>query len=147
MLVTARGVSLASAPAVSAVLFTLRRLASDHEPDRCDPGADHVPSTAATLGELDGLTPQQLIVLRLIGEGLSTDQIAAKLYRTPKTIEWHRMSLGRKLGVRSRAELVLIAVRTGLVSPDEIVLHRDHPDDQDEIHAPAPEPDEPPDRL
>ncbi len=147
MLVTARGVSLACVPAVSAVLFTLRRLASDHEPDRCDPGADHVPSTAATLGELDGLTPQQLIVLRLIGEGLSTDQIASRLFRTPKTIEWHRMSLGRKLGVRSRAELVLIAVRTGLVSPDEIVLHRDHPDDPGEINSPAPDPDEPPNRL
>lgn len=153
MLVTVRGVTLADAPGVSAVLFTLRRLASDHEPDRCDPGADHVPSTSATLGELDGLTPQQLVVLRLIGEGLSTDQIAARLYRTPKTIEWHRMSLGRKLGVRSRAELVLIAVRNGLVSPDEIVLHREPPEDRldqahpDQRHDHGPEPDEPPERL
>ena len=70
-------------------------------------------------GRLEGLSAQQIAVLRMIGEGLSTTEISERLFRSPKTIEWHRMSLGRKLGVKTRVELVRIAIQAGLVNPGE----------------------------
>ena len=62
-------------------------------------------------------------MLALIGRGYSIPQIAEKLFRSQKTIETHRQSLGRKLGVGNRVELARIAIQTGLsplegVQPD-----------------------------
>lgn len=69
-------------------------------------------------GNLSNLTQRELDILKLIGEGLSTAAIAAQLERSVKTIEWHRVSLGNKLGVRNRVELARIAINAGLVSAD-----------------------------
>ena len=55
-------------------------------------------------------------ILRLIGEGLSTSEIAENLHRSVKTVEWHRVSLGNKLGVTNRVELARIAISAGLVT-------------------------------
>ena len=65
---------------------------------------------------LQNLSGTERDVLRLIGLGLSTDDIASVLQRSRKTIEWHRSSLGKKLGVANRVELAMIAVRAGLCS-------------------------------
>lgn len=65
---------------------------------------------------LRSLSPTEIDVLRLIGLGLSTEDIAQALHRSRKTVEWHRSSLGRKLGVLNRVELAMIAVRAGLCS-------------------------------
>jgi DNA-binding NarL/FixJ family response regulator len=59
--------------------------------------------------------------LKLIGIGLSTADIARRLERSVKTVEWHRVSLGEKLGVTNRVELARIAIAAGLVSLDEPV--------------------------
>lgn len=53
-------------------------------------------------------------MLALIGQGYSIPQIAEKLFRSQKTIETHRQSLGRKLGASNRVELARIAIQTGL---------------------------------
>lgn len=66
--------------------------------------------------KLDSLTPREREVLKMIGEGLSTQQIAGRLFRTVKTVEAHRASLGRKLGVSNRVQLAHIAIQAGLVS-------------------------------
>jgi len=66
------------------------------------------------LGPLSALTPREMDVLRLVGEGLSTADIAHRLHRSVKTVEWHRVSLGNKLGVSNRVELARIAIRAGL---------------------------------
>jgi DNA-binding CsgD family transcriptional regulator len=58
-------------------------------------------------------------ILKLIGIGLSTADIAKRLGRSVKTVEWHRVSLGDKLGVTNRVELARIAIAAGLVSLDE----------------------------
>jgi len=63
---------------------------------------------------LDNLTNREREVLGLIGQGLSLAEIADKLYRSQKTIQTHRLSLGRKLGVNNRVELARIAIATGL---------------------------------
>lgn len=62
------------------------------------------------------LSPTEIDVLRLIGLGLSTEDLARVLHRSRKTIEWHRSSLGRKLGMVNRVELAMLAVRAGLCS-------------------------------
>lgn len=63
---------------------------------------------------LDTLTARERDVLRLIGYGLSTADIARVLHRSVKTIEWHRVALGSKLGVTNRVELARIAIRAGV---------------------------------
>jgi DNA-binding NarL/FixJ family response regulator len=54
----------------------------------------------------DRLTPQELQVAQLITEGATNREAAAALFVTPKTIETHLNHVYRKLGVRSRVELV-----------------------------------------
>jgi DNA-binding CsgD family transcriptional regulator len=70
-------------------------------------------------GALGSLTARELEILKLIGVGLSTADIAKKLGRSVKTVEWHRVSLGDKLGVTNRVELARIAIAAGLVGLDE----------------------------
>jgi len=66
------------------------------------------------MGPLDTLTPRELEVLGMIGEGLSTSQMAERLGRSTKTVEGHRISLGAKLNVTNRVELARVAIRAGL---------------------------------
>lgn len=67
------------------------------------------------LGVLGSLTAKELEILMLMGQGLSTPRIAERLSRSIKTIEWHRVSLGEKLGAVNRVELARIAIDAGLV--------------------------------
>lgn len=68
-----------------------------------------------TSGKLDKLTEREKETTRLIAECKSTKQVAAHLGVSIKTTETHRANIFAKLQVRSVAELVLYAVRTGLV--------------------------------
>lgn len=63
---------------------------------------------------LDSLTPREAEVLRLIGKGLSRQEIADELSRSPKTIDGHQDHIMRKLGIDSRAKLMRFAIREGL---------------------------------
>jgi DNA-binding CsgD family transcriptional regulator len=54
------------------------------------------------------LTPQELHIAELVGEGRTNKEIAARLYLSPKTIEYHLANAYRKLDVHSRAELTRI---------------------------------------
>ena len=58
-----------------------------------------------------GVTARELEVLRLLGEGLSNKDIAARLYLSPRTVERHVASLTAKAGVSRRSELVAFAAR------------------------------------
>jgi two-component system response regulator NreC len=60
------------------------------------------------------LSDREREVLKLVAEGLSSKQVAARLFVTTKTIEWHRKSIMDKLHVRSIAELTKYAIRQGL---------------------------------
>ncbi len=73
-----------------------------------------VESQYVDLGELDVLSRRELEVLALLGQGLSIAEIARVLFRSPKTIEKHRASISRKLGVMSRAELARLVHEAGL---------------------------------
>lgn len=77
-------------------------------------GMQVVIAEASDLGPLSLLTEREFEVLAHLGEGLSTAEIAKRLYRSPKTVEWHRRSLGVKLGAANRVQLARIAIRSGL---------------------------------
>lgn len=65
---------------------------------------------------LDALTPREREILTLIAEGHSLAEIAQNLSRSLKTVESHRLSLGRKLRASNRVELAKIAIANGLIS-------------------------------
>jgi DNA-binding NarL/FixJ family response regulator len=64
------------------------------------------------------LTPREQQVMRLIAEGLSTKEIAEKLYISPKTVENHRSNILNKLGMHSTHELIRYAAKLGLIDVD-----------------------------
>ncbi len=68
-------------------------------------------STAKTVPEL---TPRETEVLQLIAEGLSTKQIAEKLFLSPRTVDFHRANISQKLGVHDVAGLTKYAIKHGL---------------------------------
>jgi len=65
----------------------------------------------------DPLTRRELQVVKLIAEGLTSDEIAADLVISRKTVDHHRSSILDKLGMRNGAELTRYAIRRGLVQP------------------------------
>jgi DNA-binding NarL/FixJ family response regulator len=65
---------------------------------------------------LDDLTPRQREVLQLVAEGRSAKEIAAVLRISRRTAEFHKARLMETLGVRTTAELVQYAIRTGVSS-------------------------------
>jgi DNA-binding NarL/FixJ family response regulator len=79
--------------------------------------------TAARIATQEGedrlavLTQREREVLALVGQGMSNDEVGAELYLSPATARTHVSNAMRKLGARDRAQLVVIAYRTGLVSP------------------------------
>ena len=66
-------------------------------------------------GALEELTPREREVLALVGQGLSNQEIAARLVLSPLTAKTHVARLFTKLGARDRAQLVVTAYETGLV--------------------------------
>lgn len=63
------------------------------------------------------LTEREREVLQLLAEGKSNKEAATVLNLSPYTIETHRTNLMQKLGVHNTAEIVLYAVRKGIVAP------------------------------
>jgi DNA-binding NarL/FixJ family response regulator len=70
-----------------------------------------------SLVELDQLTEREREVMALVAEGLSNDEIAARLFVSPATAKTHVSRAMVKLRARDRAQLVVIAYESGLVRP------------------------------
>jgi two-component system, NarL family, response regulator LiaR len=68
----------------------------------------------------EALTERETEVLKLLARGQANKQIASSLFVEEKTVKAHVSSILRKLGVRSRIQAALHAIRTGLVSVDEL---------------------------
>lgn len=110
----------AGAPAAEARLLVISRYACGHT---CA-GEDDQPrfamyeTSTVNLGDLDILSPRELEVLALVGQGLSIKEIAAMLHRSEKTIQNHRDSIGAKLGLANRVHVAAVARRAGLTPAD-----------------------------
>lgn len=69
------------------------------------------------------LTPREREVLQLVAEGWTSQEIAAQLFVSERTVATHRQHLAEKLHIRSVAGLTKYAIRHGLTTAD-----RDHRD-------------------
>lgn len=116
-LVIVDDVDLIDPPSATALFFAARRIrafpvgmvfAARRKP--AVPGVDDLPMS----GALEGLTQRETEVVRAIAGGLSNPEAAIALRLSRKTVETHLSSAYRKLGVRSRTQLVRYLVEAGI---------------------------------
>lgn len=74
-------------------------------------------ATEATRAALDQITEREREVLELVARGQSNAEIAAQLYVSHATVKTHVSRLLMKLNARDRAQLVMVAYETGVVTP------------------------------
>ena len=65
--------------------------------------------------ETNQLTASEIEIVRLIAQGLTTKEIASRKFLSFHTIMTHRKNILRKLGVSNASELIMFAVRTGII--------------------------------
>lgn len=61
----------------------------------------------------DALSSQQLVILRLVAQGLSSREIATQLYLSENTVKGYVQEILHKLNVKNRTEAVMVAVKQG----------------------------------
>ena len=76
-------------------------------------------SKMGTFDPHETLTPRQREVLQLTAEGKTNAEIAARLNISQRTVENHRATLMKRLGLQNQTELIRHALRHGLIPPDE----------------------------
>jgi DNA-binding NarL/FixJ family response regulator len=92
----------------------LERLGANREADDASALVRELGGPARTGAKGIGtLSKREIEVLRLLGEGLSNAEIAARLYISTKTAGNHVSNVLSKLGLRNRSEAAALAVRSG----------------------------------
>lgn len=79
-------------------------------------------SMSDTIKNLEVLTPREREIMQLAAEGYSNSAIGKRLFISPRTVETHRSRVTHKLGLKSQTELVLYAIRTGIVDANTAQL-------------------------
>jgi DNA-binding NarL/FixJ family response regulator len=78
-------------------------------------GRDQTGISGGGSATYDALTPREREVMRLVCEGMYTKEIADTLSISIKTVEHHRASVLKKIGLQNTVELVRYAVKIGLI--------------------------------
>jgi DNA-binding NarL/FixJ family response regulator len=73
----------------------------------------NAPSQQAQPPATDTLSSQQLVILRLVAQGLSSREIATQLYLSENTVKGYVQEILHRLGVKNRTEAVMVAVKQG----------------------------------
>ncbi|MBK9094305.1 MAG: response regulator transcription factor [Anaerolineae bacterium] len=73
---------------------------------------------SAPLDSYNTLTPREREVLQLAAEGHTNAKIATRLSISPRTVEMHRASVMRKLGLQNQVELVRYALQRGILAKE-----------------------------
>lgn len=66
------------------------------------------------------LTEKEHEILRFVAAGFKDKEIACKMYLSPRTVNSHMRDIFGKLGVHSRAQAVVMALKYGLIRLEEI---------------------------
>ncbi|MCY0877156.1 MAG: response regulator transcription factor [Firmicutes bacterium] len=116
----AKGYLLKDSP-IGAVVEGIRKVASGGSALQTGhrPHADL--NTVTTYDSTDLLSPREVEVLTVLVEGLSNKSISEKLYISETTVKLHISNIYRKLGVRSRSQAVVHAIRHQLVPVDPVM--------------------------
>ncbi|WP_291415855.1 helix-turn-helix transcriptional regulator [Actinophytocola sp.] len=70
-----------------------------HQPGRSGSGSGEPAALAS-------LTPQELRIAMAVGEGATNREVAAQLFLSPRTVDYHLRKVFKKVGISSRAELI-----------------------------------------
>lgn len=73
----------------------------------------NAPSQQTQPPATDALSSQQLVILRLVAQGLSSREIATQLYLSENTVKGYVQEILHKLNVKNRTEAVMVAVKHG----------------------------------
>jgi DNA-binding CsgD family transcriptional regulator len=112
-------------PTVPLVLWTAEQidaLGLKHVRETTPP-EDLFATECIDLGVLNALTDRELEVLAYMGQGLRPKDIAARISRSPSTVDRHRERIGHKLGIHDRATLIRLA-NLAVLEPDDITRTR-----------------------
>jgi DNA-binding NarL/FixJ family response regulator len=85
-----------------------------YSPQLDHPATEHLRGESATFGLL---TAREREVIELVAEGRTAKEIAAALRVSPKTVQFHKTNLTRKLGLATNADLIRYAIRAGITAP------------------------------
>lgn len=102
------------------LMTVLKRLEDGIAPTGNETAAQIVARLHATVTrrtEAVSLTPHQESILELAAQGLTNNQIGSRLYISESTVRFHLQNLKEKLGARSKTDLVVRAMRLGVILP------------------------------
>jgi DNA-binding CsgD family transcriptional regulator len=108
----------------------LRTALEDFERFRLAPWVDRAAAELRATGEtarkrdpsaFDQLTPQEIQISRLVAEGMSNKEVAAQLFLSPRTIDYHLRNVFSKLGLTSRTQLARVGFEQQDVPAPEAV--------------------------
>jgi DNA-binding NarL/FixJ family response regulator len=90
-------------------------MAEDPTPHGHSTHVQQLPLASPGRRRSDELSPREEEVLQLIADGLAPNEVAERLYISPRTVKNHLASAYAKLGARDRTDAVLRAVRRGII--------------------------------
>lgn len=74
---------------------------------------------ASPVNPYETLTPREREVFQLVVQGLSNNEISAKLSLSPRTVEIHRGNMMRKLDLHNQVDLIRFAIKKGILTLDD----------------------------